>query len=139
MGYSSVQSARKLFTGLAIAAFMVCTLKVISAITSKPKPHNANTHQLMVILYANPSSHLYIIHHATGVAITKAINTSCTKSFDKIEMILVTVAPSIFLIPISFVRVLMVYITSPNKPRQLMNTDKPVAQPSKLAVRCSVS
>jgi hypothetical protein len=69
----------------------------------------------------------------------KCDHTNCTNSFDRMEMIVETEAPNIFLIPISFVRVLMVYITSPNRPRQLIRTDMPVAQLNKLALRCSVS
>ena len=80
-------SARKLFTGLAIAAFIVCTLNTAKAIRIIPSPLIPNTHQLTCVLKAKPSSHLLMDQIANGVAIKKAIATNIRKSLERIATI----------------------------------------------------
>src|SRR5258706_11020768 len=96
-------SVRNELTGLAIAALMAWKLTVNKATASATNPAAINIHQPIVILYAKSSNHLCINHHASGKANTAEIITSLRKSFDNMETILVTVAPSTFLTPISFV------------------------------------
>ncbi|MEJ7829990.1 MAG: hypothetical protein WKF91_17405 [Segetibacter sp.] len=99
-----VYSVLKLLTGLAIAAFIAWKLTVITAISKASNPAVANTHQEIFILYAKPSSHLLIAHHAIGVAITIATHTSFIKSLDNNCTMLPIDAPKTFLTPISLVR-----------------------------------
>ena len=57
-------------------------------------------------------------NHAIGEAISNAINTSFTKSFESSAAIPVVDAPSTLRTPISFLRCAMLNADSPNKPRQ---------------------
>src|SRR4051812_12469210 len=101
-----------------------------------PAPQTANTHQLISVRYTKSCSHLFITNHAMGEAIVNASNTNDKRSFDNKETICVTDAPNTFLTPISFVLVLVVYITNPNKPRQLMKIQSPADQFNNLAMSC---
>ena len=76
---------------------------VTNAMKTENKPATANTHHSIFILYAKSFIHLFITHHATGDATRMEINTSFRKSLDNIITILLTEAPTTFLIPISFV------------------------------------
>ena len=96
-------SVLKLFTGLAIAAFIASKLIVKNAINIEANPASANTHHDKFVRYAKSCSHLSIPYHASGAAITNAINTSFIKSIDNKLTILETLAPSTFRTPISFV------------------------------------
>src|SRR5688572_33315869 len=81
----------------------------------------ANTHQLIGVRYANAVSHLSMIHHASGEAITTEISTSFAKSFDNKNVSCETEAPSTFRTPISRVRWITINAARPNKPRQAIN------------------
>src|ERR1051326_2589750 len=100
-------------------------------------PLTAKTHQLILVRYAKSSNHLFIAHHAIGAAMTNAINTSCKKSFDRSDTICETDAPNTLRTPISLVRCVVVKITSPSNPKQLMKIARAVLQLSKLDVSCS--
>src|SRR6266487_1930819 len=102
---SNFYSVLKLFTGLAIAAFIAWKLTVINAIATDIKPAIANTHQSILTRYEYDASQLFITHHATGDEITNEIRTSFRKSFDNNAVILCTLAPSTLRMPISFIRV----------------------------------
>jgi hypothetical protein len=75
-------SDRRLFTGFITAARIACELTVSKAITMVTKPAIPNIHQLTGVRYAKLSSHLFMAHQETGVAIMKAMTTSRRKSFD---------------------------------------------------------
>ena len=96
-------SARKDSTGLAIAAFIAWKLTVNKAINNAINPATKNTHQWILILYANPCNHLCIPQYAIGEAMTRAIKTNLIKSLDSKAVILETDAPSTFRTPISLV------------------------------------
>src|ERR1700751_5260528 len=112
-------------------------LNVSNATISIDEPLNANIHQLNVVRYAKSSSHLFIAHQARGAAMTNANNTSVINSFESSATIWVTEAPTTLRTPISFVLRVVVYITSPKSPKQLMNPARAVHQLSRLAVSCS--
>ena len=57
-------------------------------------------------------------HQAIGEAMTIEMATSFRKSFESSDTIPVTLAPSTFLTPISFVRCSALNVAKPNKPRQ---------------------
>ena len=80
--YFGLDSDRRLFTGFITAARIACELTVSKAITKVTKPAIPNIHQLTGVRYAKLSSHLFIAHQETGVAIMKAMTTSRRKSFD---------------------------------------------------------
>src|SRR6185369_17520919 len=87
-------SVLKLFTGFAIAAFIAWKLTVSNATSNAAAPAIANSHQLMLILYEKSCSHLCITYHAIGNAMTLAMITSFTKSFDNSRSIFDTEAPN---------------------------------------------
>src|SRR6185503_2703295 len=97
-------SVLKLFTGFAIAALISWKLIVSNAINNAIDAVITNTVHPILVLYAKSCSHLFMAHHATGEAMTIAMNTSFRNSLDNIPTILPTVAPKTFLTPISFVR-----------------------------------
>src|SRR4030095_12353635 len=72
----------------------------------------------MFILKAKSFNHIFISHQAIGEAITIAIKTSFTKSFERSAATLETEAPSTFRTPISFVCCETATIVKPNNPRQ---------------------
>ncbi len=96
-------SVLKLFTGFAMAAFIVCRQRIINAIISMQMPLIKNIHQLNGILNAKSCSQLFEKYHATGMAIIEAININLAKFFESNTMICITDAPNTFLMPISFV------------------------------------
>ena len=97
-------SVLKLLTGFALAAFIAWKLIVAKAITTASNPAAKNIHQLILIRYAKSFNQLCIMYDATGVAITRDIKTSFTKSFESINTMFDTDAPSTLRMPISFVR-----------------------------------
>src|SRR5690606_28799747 len=101
---SSVYSVRRLFAGLAVAAFIDCPLTVIRAIATAISPARANIHHFIYILYAKPSSHEFMLHQAIGEAMRMAINTGFIKSFDKRVTIPPVEAPNTLRMPISLIR-----------------------------------
>src|SRR5262245_47647432 len=111
-----------------MADLIVLTPSISIEITNIPTPVAANTHQLSAVRYAKSCSQLYITHQATGNVIKNATMTSVKKSLDNSETICATVAPSTFRTPISFVRVLVIYMTRPNNPRQLIKMHRPADQ-----------
>jgi hypothetical protein len=115
--YSLFYSLLKLFTGLAIAAFIAWKLMVANAINNANAPAIKNIHQLIFILYAKFCNHLSMISHANGEAMNNAIATSFRKSFENKITMLATLAPSTLRTPISFVRCSALNVASPNKPR----------------------
>ncbi len=117
-------SVLKLFTGFAIAAFIAWKLIVASAIMTAKNPAAKNNHQLILMRYAKSCSHLCMINHASGDAITKATITSLIKSLDRSMMIFDTEAPSILRTPISFVRCAVANNDKPINPRQAMKIAK---------------
>ena len=66
----------------AVAAFIAWMLTVTNAINKAILPANKNIHQFKFILYAKPSSHLFMKKYPTGHAITLAISTDIKNSFD---------------------------------------------------------
>src|SRR5688572_10583037 len=116
-------SVLKLFTGLAIAAFIAWKLIVSSAIKTAKHPAAKNTHQLILMWYAKSCSQLFIAHHATGKATRADIITSFRKSLDSIETILVTLAPKTLRMPISFTRCSAAYVARPNNPKHAMRIE----------------
>src|SRR6185436_17449967 len=106
---------------------------------SAAKPAAANTHQLIVILYAKFSSHELIAYHATGKAMIEAINTKPKNSFDTNTKISGTDAPRTFLTPISFVLLKVANIASPNNPRHATKMANAEKIPKALLNNCSFS
>src|SRR6185503_15518464 len=98
---------------------------VNNVISITDSPAITNTKGVMLMRYAKPCSQLCIIHHDTGNAINKEMPTSFKKSFDNIVVMLVTDAPTTFLIPISFLLFCAVKAAKPNKPRQEIIMAKP--------------
>jgi hypothetical protein len=94
----------RLFTGLAIAAFIAWKLMVNKATNMANRQATKKIHQLMPILYVKSCSQLCISIQVIGAAIKKEISTSIKKSRDNRLTITPTDAPITFLIPISFVR-----------------------------------
>src|SRR5687768_2198487 len=80
-------SVLKLFTGLAIAAFIAWKLIVNNAINNAIAPAAANTHQLILILYAKSSSHLFINHQDRGTAMNTDIIIRMMKFLASIKTI----------------------------------------------------
>ena len=97
-------SARRLFTGLAMAALTAWKLMVNNAISAARIPASKKATHDTPMRYAKSCSHLSIANHATGNAIKAAIATSFKKSLDNNATILDTEAPSTLRMPISFVR-----------------------------------
>src|SRR6476469_3554641 len=83
-------SLLRFFTGFVNAALIAWKLIVPKAITMAVKPAARKIHQPTLTLYAKSCSHLLILHHAIGTAITAAIITSFKKSFDNMPTILLT-------------------------------------------------
>src|SRR4051812_1770399 len=81
-------------------------------------PAMANIHHAILTLYANPCSHLFIDHHATGVAITIETATSRTNSFESNRTIPAVLDPNTLRTPISFFLWSALKATRPNNPRQ---------------------
>src|SRR5438045_3628051 len=94
-------SVLKLFTGFATAAFIAWKLIVSRAMLKAAMAAIPKTHQLIATLYGKSCNHLLIANHATGKAISAAINTGFKKFSESIVVIFITLAPRIFLIPIS--------------------------------------
>src|SRR5687768_1999062 len=67
------------FAGLVTAAFIVFKLTTTSANKRINKPTTTNSQILILIRSGYFSSQLFMNHHAIGVAITNAINTSFKK------------------------------------------------------------
>src|SRR6188474_2067770 len=130
-------SVLKDFTGLAIAAFIAWKLTVNNAISKVHRPAIRNTVQLILILYAKSSSHLFIHHHAIGKAMKAATNVSFKKSFDNKVTTFGTEAPKTLRTPISLILRSAIYALSPNKPRQAMKRESAVNIPKILPIRCS--
>src|SRR4051812_12994821 len=80
-----------------------------------------NNHQLIETLYGKFCSQLFIAHHATGNASNDAIKTGFRKVFDNIVAISITLAPSTFRIPISFILCSALKADNPNNPMQPTN------------------
>jgi len=72
-------SVLKLFTGLATAALMAWKLTVNNAISKAAIPATANTHQLILILYAKSCNQLLITNQDIAQAMTIDIPTSFKK------------------------------------------------------------
>ena len=117
---SDVYSDRNELTGLTMAAFIAWKLIVNRATADAEIPAIANTLQPIGTRYSKFSSQLFIAHHARGVAITNASRNKIRKSFYINPKRDDALAPSTFLIPISFVRCSAVNNTRPNHPRQEM-------------------
>ena len=80
------------------------------------QPANPNIHQLITTRYENDCSHLFITHHAIGVAINIEIPTNCKKSFDNNCTMPVTIAPNTLRTPISFFLCSALKAARPNNP-----------------------
>lgn len=120
--WREVHSVRNNFTGFSTAALPALMPKIISEITIMITPLTKNIHQLKLVRYAKFCSHPCICHHAIGVAIINASMSNLTKSVESKAIICRTEAPNTFRIPISFIRLLVMKITSPNNPRELINS-----------------
>src|SRR5258705_5688780 len=59
-----------------------------------------------------------MLYHARGVAMSIATPMSAIKSFDSNATILLTLAPNTLRMPISLVRISVVYVARPSRPRQ---------------------
>src|SRR5690242_7959558 len=103
-----------------MAALIAWKLTVINAISNAAKPETTNTHHSILIRYAKSCSHVFITYHATGTAMIAEIKTSFKKSVDSIAVISDTLAPSTFLMPISFTFCRTVNVVNPNNPKQAM-------------------
>src|SRR4030095_1337066 len=86
-------SVRKLFTGFMTAALIAWKLIVTSAIKTASDIAVTKTHHPILTRYTKSNSHWCITHHATGRAMSAAINTSLMKSPDNMLTIPVTDAP----------------------------------------------
>src|SRR5215204_1773674 len=86
------------------------------AMNKAPEPDAIKIHQLISVLYSKCRIKDVINSHANGDAIRTAIITSLIKSPARREVILATLAPRTFRMPISFVRFSAMYIARPNKP-----------------------
>ncbi|MNN01590.1 hypothetical protein D3C81_1142140 [compost metagenome] len=93
-------------------------LTVSRAIIIVRKPAPKNMVMGTVVLKANPSSQFEVKYNATGSAIILAIMIKSKNSLFSICIILKTVAPRTFLMPISLVFSCAVYVHSPRSPRQ---------------------
>ncbi|MNE23052.1 hypothetical protein D3C80_1162880 [compost metagenome] len=100
---STSYSSFKLLMGLAIAALIDWKLTVSRAIIIVRKPAPKNMVMGTVVLKANPSSQFEVKYNATGSAIILAIMIKSKNSLFSICIILKTVAPRTFLMPISLV------------------------------------
>src|SRR4030095_6654434 len=87
-----LHSVRKLFTGLASAAFIAWKLTVSNAIANAATIAPPKIHQLILTLYGKSFNQSFIAHQATGKAINAAITTSTRKFFDNSPTILNTFA-----------------------------------------------
>src|SRR5215203_3697179 len=108
-----------------------------NAISNETAPAVKNIHQSMSTRYEKSCNHLCITHQATGKAITLAINTSLTKSFDTSNKILETDAPRTFRTPISFVRCTVENMASPNNPRHATKMATAAKKPKTFPNNCS--
>ncbi len=117
-------SVLKLFTGFALAAFTACRLSVTKATIAVTAPAKINIHHGIPILKTKSCNHLCKPHQAMGKATNAAIAMSFKKSIDNMPTILLTDAPSTFLIPISFVRFTTIKVANPNNPMQAIKMDK---------------
>src|SRR5579859_2181354 len=113
-------SVLKLFTGFARAVLIVLAHNIASETRNIKAPPIGNIHQLKDVRYAKFCSHAFAAYHAMGMAIIKATTTRLKKSFDSNETSWVTDAPTTLRMPISFLRRLVIYMTRPSRPRQLM-------------------
>ena len=111
-------SLRKESTGLATAARMDWKLMVNQAISRAMPPAIKKVLAPNEIRYSKSASHSFIRKYATGIATSRAINTSFVKSLEKLTTRLLTDAPITLRIPISLVRCSAVYAAKPNNPRQ---------------------
>lgn len=102
--FVNIYSIRKLFTGLAKAAFIICALIVSNTIKVIKNPAIAKSHQFILVRSAKFCNHLFMLRNASGVVMIKANNTSNRKSLDTSAIICKTDAPKILRTPISFVR-----------------------------------
>ena len=96
-------SSCKLFTGLAYAALMDWKLTVNNAIAMVIPAAYRNIVTGSVVLNAKPSSQFMLKYTAIGIAMTLAKMTRSKNSLLSNCMMLNTVAPRTFLIPISLV------------------------------------
>src|SRR6476469_1383214 len=101
---ASDYSLLKLLTGLDNAALIACVLMVIKAMMTAMNAAAMNIHQAKLIRYAKSFNQLFIIYHAIGNATIAAIATNFKKSLTTSVTTLDTLAPSTFLMPISFTR-----------------------------------
>src|SRR5260221_8943666 len=92
------------FTGFAIAARIACTLTVNNVSNITNAPAITNTHHCIWTRYSKSFSQLFINHQPKGNPMAAAMLTSLTKSFASRATIAEIFAPSIFPMPISFVR-----------------------------------
>src|SRR4030095_6561640 len=136
---SSNYSVRNDFTGFASAAFIAWKLTVANAIIIAINPAIANNHQLILMRYAKPCNHLFIVHHATGKAIMNDATTNWIKSFESNATIRASLAPNTFLTPISFMRCRAENAARPNRPRQEIIIDKMEKTLKSFSILCSVT
>ena len=134
-----VYSVLKLFTGFASAAFIAWKLIVIKAINKAAAVVITNTVQLIGIRYAKSCSHLCITNQAIGEATKIETAISFKKSLESKLTMLVTLAPSTFLTPISLKRCSALNVARPNKPRHEMKMAMIVKYPTIADKRFSAS
>ena len=121
-------SLRKLFTGLANAAFMALYPTVIQAIRTEPAIATIKNQMLNGMRYTKLFNQLCIIYQATGTAIKKEMMIKMVNSFENSCSRLVIDAPNTFRMPTSFVFCTAIKETSPYKPKQ----DIKMANPAKI-------
>src|SRR6266487_6759224 len=95
-------------------------------IISADKTDTAKTHQLMVVRYAKSCSHLFINNHAMGAEIKNETIINRKKSFDNMNEMSFTEAPSTLRMPISFIFCSIIKESSPTRPSTFITIDKNV-------------
>jgi hypothetical protein len=134
---TNIYSLLKLFTGLAIAAFMDWKLTVANAIDMVTQPDTANTHHSICVLYAKVCSHRFIPYHARGEAIAIAIIISHKNSADNKVNKEATLAPNTLRMPTSFTLCSAVNIARPNRPKHDINMARNANDVDSLLITCS--
>ena len=111
-------SVRRLSTGFTLAEFNVFKETVIKTNKRTNDPERNKTKIPLLVLYAKLFSHLFIKYHDTGKAIKLANNVHLIIPLVRSSSIFRTVAPNIFLIPISFVRISVESEVRPKRPKK---------------------
>src|SRR5438128_2649731 len=102
--HNNFYSVRNDLTGFADAARKACVLTVRKAMTMASRAERMKRLHCMEMRKAKSSSHLFMLHHASGKAMREEMRTRRIKSFESRAMRPCTDAPSTLRMPISLVR-----------------------------------